>query len=424
MNLRRFTRNRDWQKHLKNPRTYRLLELLSYLWRPGPYQGYRKIAFRWGLQLLRQAYRRARPVVWTNVYTPPELIWALGGLPFMPEAAAAVMANLGRAPIFLQAAQGAWYSSDLCSFHRCGLGLALTDIAPRPDVVLATGNLCDGAVKFLESAADIYGCPFYFLHVPYGSAPAQVRWLGEEMQALAKELRPLLTVDEKLWARVAYHSNMARQYLVAINDLRRRVPTPWTGHEALTYVAMLFMSLGSPGGTNFYRKLFETLHKRVRLRHPLLPRQKFRLLWLHFKPYYHNEILPWLEQERGAVIAFEEVHNVTWDPLDPRDFWRSLAAKMLTNPLWGPARRRVEHVVDLIGRYRIDGVIHFAHWGCRQSTGAVPLLQEACAAAGVPFLNLEGDCIDARNAAPGQSLTRLQAFLEVLEGSIGDNRRH
>ncbi|MGQ9532729.1 MAG: 2-hydroxyacyl-CoA dehydratase subunit D [Desulfotomaculales bacterium] len=424
MNLRAYVSKLDWQKHLRNPRTYGVLEILTYLWRTGPLDAHRKAAFRWGLQLLRRAYRRERPVVWTNVYTPPELIWALGGLPFMPEVAAAVVANLGRAPAFLQAAQSAWYSTDLCSFHRCSLGLALTDLAPRPDLVLATGHLCDGAIKFLEAAAEVYGVPFYVLHVPYGSGVREVRWLADEMEALSRELRPLLGGDERLRASVARNSNLARRYLLEINELRTRNPTPWSGQEALTQVAVLFMAPGTPGGVQFYRRLCRALHLRVRLNRPAIPRQRFRLLWLHFRPYYPGEPLSWLERERHAVVTFEEVHNVTWDPLDPHAFWPGLAARMLANPLWGPARRRAEQVLDLVRRYRIDGVVHFSHWGCRQSNGAVPLLQSTCTGAGVPFLNLEGDCIDARNAGPGQMLTRLQAFLEVLEGrKSGDHGR-
>ncbi|MBC7104587.1 MAG: 2-hydroxyacyl-CoA dehydratase, partial [Firmicutes bacterium] len=371
------------------------------------------------------AYRRERPEVWTNVYTPPELIWGLGGLPFVPEVGAAVAASLGRAPAFLRAAQGAWYSTDLCSFHRCGLGLALADLAPRPDLVLATSHLCDGAVKFLEAAADHYGVPFYLLHVPYGDGAREVGWLAGEMAALAVELRPLAGGGERLRERVARYSNLARHYLVEINRLRALDPTPWSGHEALSYIAVLYTALGTPRGARFYGRLYRALRERVRLNRPAVPRQRFRLLWLHFRPYYPGTPLHRMERESGAVVAFEEVHEVTWGPLDPHSFWEGLAARMAGNPLWGPARRRAEHVLRLVRRYRIDGVVHFAHWGCRQSNGAVPLLQRACAEAGVPFLNLDGDCIDPRNAGPEQLTTRLQAFVEILEGRKSrDHGRH
>jgi len=71
-------------------------------------------------------------------------------------------------------------------------------------------------------------------------------------------------------------------------------------------------------------------------------------------------------------------------------------------------------VISLCREFRADGVIHFSHWGCRQSPGCVGLLKSELRREGIPLLNLEGDCVDPRVAALEQTRTRLGAFLEAL----------
>ena len=419
MDLREFirwqTQKRNWQKYIASPSTYLFLELLSGFWRPGQAARHTKAALLFGIRLMRQACRGKRPVVWTNVYTPPELIWAWGGVPFLPEVAAAVAASLGRSAHFLKVAEGAWYSPDLCSFHRCALGMALERVLPRPDLVLATSHLCDGAVKFLEMAAEIYGCPYYLLQIPYQDTPPSRSWLAEEIKALQQELKPLLPSRPEEIERVADRINATRRHMTAINDLRKNIPAPWRGSEALTQVVIFLNGLGTAEALSFYRELEQVLRCRVQKNaRAAAGRQERRLLWLHFKPFYPNPLMDLLEVRHKTVIAFEEVSEVFWEEISGDSFAEGIAAKILANPLWGPAERRVNQTLKLTREYRVQGVIHFAHWGCRQSTGSAALLRAALGEAGIPFLNLDGDCIDPRNFMEGQTVTRVESFLEML----------
>jgi benzoyl-CoA reductase/2-hydroxyglutaryl-CoA dehydratase subunit BcrC/BadD/HgdB len=129
---------------------------------------------------------------------------------------------------------------------------------------------------------------------------------------------------------------------------------------------------------------------------------------------FPNPLLQLLEQDHGAVIAVDELNDVTWEPLDPREPYEGLARRMITMPLNGPAERRVRHLQRLAREYRVDGVVHPCHWGCRQGTGLRGLVQQGCREFGLPVLNLEVDCVDARSFAEGQLRTRVEAFLELI----------
>ena len=77
------------------------------------------------------------------------------------------------------------------------------------------------------------------------------------------------------------------------------------------------------------------------------------------------------------------------------------------------AKQLARYDVD-VPMVRVDGVIHFSHWGCRQSNGGVRLIKDTVMEYGIPFLNLDGDCIDERNYSKGQYLTRLEGFMEII----------
>jgi benzoyl-CoA reductase/2-hydroxyglutaryl-CoA dehydratase subunit BcrC/BadD/HgdB len=64
--------------------------------------------------------------------------------------------------------------------------------------------------------------------------------------------------------------------------------------------------------------------------------------------------------------------------------------------------------------YRADGVVHFSHRGCKALTGGFPFVARALRAAGIPVLELSGDCVDDRSAAAAPWRSRLEAFAEML----------
>ena len=91
------------------------------------------------------------------------------------------------------------------------------------------------------------------------------------------------------------------------------------------------------------------------------------------------------------------------------------AAKILSNPSGGRLERRSNLALELVEKYDIDGVIHFTHWGCRQSSGGEYVIRDTFKKKGIPMLILNGDGADSRNYSEEQTRLRLDAFLEMLE---------
>ncbi|MFW5787317.1 MAG: 2-hydroxyacyl-CoA dehydratase, partial [Halanaerobiales bacterium] len=210
------------------------------------------------------------------------------------------------------------------------------------------------------------------------------------------------------------YSNYARKYLNKINKLRQKSPAVISGEKMLNLIPMSFMSFGSKKGYKFYKMLFKEIKRRKKKNKGIITNEKYRLLWLHLKPYYKNNIFSTLNK-MGAVTAFEEYNQVYWKPLDPKSPYESLAEKMINHFGWGKSKKQFEKLVAIINDYNIDGVIAFSQWGCRQNNGKMGLFKKLFKKYNIPFLNIEGDLVDSRNYREGQLKVRLQAFLELLE---------
>jgi len=411
--MRGMLRGQRWGKVLSSPLTYQLVEKALLLARGGFRWRATYLMGRFALTQTRRAYTGKVPVVWTSAFFPVEIVWGLGLCPFSPEVAAAFITSLGFVDRALNRADQDGYSRDLCSFHRCIAGAAADGYLPAPAALVASTHLCDGAPLLFQNLAGHYQVPYLLLDVPYQSTPEAERYVADQLAGIWNRLSEIAgrRPDPSSLARAIDYSNQFRSHLEAVNALRCRVPAPIQGSEMLNYLYVFFAGQGHEEAAAVFGCLARELEDAAGCE----DRERFRLLWLHLKPYHRGELMHFLE-EAGCSIAFEEMSYVYWPPLDPERPFHSLARKVLSHFAYKPLQRRVAVVDALARKYRVDGIVHFSHWGCRQSCGGSLILRDALQEKGWPVLLLDGDCLDERNEAPGAVLTRAQAFLEVLEG--------
>lgn len=372
----------------------------------------------------RHAYLKQKPCIFTSAFVPNELIYGLGGVPFLPEAASGFAASFGFARESLTACESLWYSPDLCSFHRAGVGASVLEFAPKPAAVVVSSHLCDGGKRSLFQISQYHNCPFYILDVPYTCSAQSLDRLGKQLEKVARSLEQEVPgLCGKYMDEAFANSNAARNYYLDLCKLRTNAPSPWRGSEALNYVVLFLWSWGSPWLPKFYQSLRDHAEDIIQSGDYPVPNEQFRLAWLNLRPYYSPRLFNYLEDTCQVSIAFEEFSYMYWDPLDSGDPYISLAKKIMANPGWGPIERRLEVIGKITRGFSIDGVVQFAQWGCRQYNGAASILSDYLRKKGIPFLNLDGDGVDIRNSGEAQSLTRLGAFRELLESRRIKNLR-
>jgi hypothetical protein len=395
-------------------------------------------------------FRDGTPVPWVSYLFPPEILASYRLTPLIPEVAATTLGGFSLVRDRLDGAVNRLpLSRDVCSYHRVALAGVQEGLIPPPTICLGTSPLCVGKEMFMEQVAADYGVPFRHIRVPV--PPDEGPTPDDDVQDVAQQLR---RVHEDLGAATGRRPDLDRAV-----RLSNRAVDAWNrlaqarvegevivgGREAfgLTFLSQILW--GTEAGARGFEKLLSERGRsdlmprgfadeqggasrggRLRLRRqgasaaeaPALG-SKARLLWLHTVPHYDPTLFS-LIAEGGAVVVLEEMAQPHADLLDPDDPFSGLARRLVEHPLWGSSARRARLVIELAKRGRIDGVVHFNHWGCRHGVGSVPVLREALREAGIPFVAVDGDAL-AHESQEGAA-RQMEAFLELLTSAPRETR--
>lgn len=93
--------------------------------------------------------------IWTTLFVPSEIIFAMKLYPFSLEIAAALNTKFGRASYALAEADLAAIPTDVCSFHRAALGNAFMGVYPPPMFLAGTTTICDSNLKTIKICESI-----------------------------------------------------------------------------------------------------------------------------------------------------------------------------------------------------------------------------------------------------------------------------
>ncbi len=363
-------------------------------------------------------YGGQETVAWCGVLAPFDLLNALGVTSCYVEFVGGVLASTGMIEGFLGAAEQQGLTTDSCGYHRAVFGATEQGMMPEPDFLIATSAPCSGGVATLEHLSRQFGKDLFMLHIPQRNDAAGVAYLAGQLREMvafvvAHTGRPL---DQDRLREAIALSNQTRELLVETYRLAEAVPSPLAGRDLDSYGIVLSLLFGTQAAVEVARDFRDTLAARVQAGQAGVPGERVRLMWLQNRVQFKNQLVALLEKELQVSLVNDELNDVTWDPIDPDDPYPGMARRAISLPLNGAVDHRIAHLQDLARRYQVHGAINPCHWGCRQGSGSRGLIHEGLKQVGVPVLNLEVDCVDPRNFAEGQLRTRLQAFVEMLEG--------
>lgn len=361
-------------------------------------------------------YSGEHAVAWCGVIVPFDLLHALGVTSCFVEFVGAVLASSGGVETCLEEAESRGYSTDICAYHRSIMGAAHQGLMPEPGFLIATTAPCSGGLSTVEGLARHFKKDLFVIHVPYGNGPDSVRYLADQLRAMTRFVveHTGLPLDAHALRRTMELTNRSRETMVEVYDLARRVPTPARRNDLVNLAFIMSLLLGTESGVALAAAYRDELKKKVESGRPGVPGERVRLLWFQNRIQFRNPLARILEEDFQAAVVIDELNQINWDPIDPGDPYESIAARTLASPLCGGVGRRIDDLRRLVREYRVDGVIHPCHWGCRQGTGARGMIEAGLGRDGIPVLNLEVDCIDPRNFSEGQIRTRLQAFVEMI----------
>ncbi len=343
----------------------------------------------------------------------------------------------GFASRYIDIADKAGFARDTCSSVRTTLGVALSGELPKPDFIMGASMWCENFRPW-RYVADVYDVPIYEMDSPqpyYGREKA-VQYLTKEYERLISFMEELFNqkLDRKeLEARM--RSRLAGAELSReINELRKAIPTPIKGRDAMRLYAGWDGAAGSDadeggcaaggGEVSTSRALAGLTLMRDGVKGLVdrgigaVPEERYRVIWCQTPPFY-VDLTGYMEEEYGATCVFNDPHkHIWWQPgeFDGLPALEAIARQQLGESWGGPGKRRIDILVENAKDYKADGVIFFKSWGCRVSGLHGRQLQETLMKeVGIPVLILDEDYMDVTSYSDEETKANLDTFVQMME---------
>jgi benzoyl-CoA reductase/2-hydroxyglutaryl-CoA dehydratase subunit BcrC/BadD/HgdB len=367
---------------------------------------------------------------------PVEFLLAFDIFPAFPEAYSCMAGQSGTTQPLIEHAEGMGYSRDLCSYMKVNIGgmdkgyPCLFGGCPVADVYLASNGVCDTQAKWFENQARKYGKPHFALDVPSPVAGADDAKRAIDFEYQIAQMHDLIKFlegvtgetfsEEKFMSIVAKSQEVCGLYL-AIYEYRKRFPSPY--YFEITR-ALMFPQFGMwdlDASAKYYRGVLEKMKKLYDgpPSKKIGKREKYRLMWEGITLWYGIDLYKALAK-RGASVVYEPyTHAGAMRRQNTSTFEETLqvmARENISNFYTLDLEQRIPFFEKRIAEYDIDGLILHANLSCRpSSTGLQDLKAAIEKRTKIPVLILNCDMDDPRAYSEAQVMTRVDAFVEMME---------
>lgn len=373
---------------------------------PKAYAQLNQIALKSVLSALEHPER----TVWTNIFAPVELMQCFDLSCISMECLSSFCSGFTIEDYFIDNAENAGIAATLCSYHKNFIGGVNAGVIPEALLSVTTSMICDGNINTFRYLEEKHHVPSYVIDVPNDYSEAALHYVIEQLEELIRilEERTGKKLDQTRLKEIIRRENESKRLYKAFLKKQRKKYYPNTMTLHLYMLFATHLSIGSEECLAFFQALEKDIDS-----YPDFEGKG--VLWVHLMPYYQETLKSYFNYQEKHYIQACDMNLDYMEEMDEDHLIEALARKLLLNIYNGSYERKTEMVSELVRDFESDAVIHFCHWGCKQSAGGVMLLKEEMRRMNVPMLILDGDAMDRRNSHDGQIKTRLEAFLELLD---------
>ncbi len=344
---------------------------------------------------------------WLCTYVPEEIIHAAGVLPIrITGYSSEVELDDGNAYLYI----------NNCSFSRSCLQLGLRQGYDFLDGVVG-GSTCDGARRLFDLWRHYIGTPFHHvITVPRKYTRAAHDLYHSQVMEFKKHLEEFLDTtitDESLLKSIELY-NESRALLNKLYSFRKLDNPPITGAETMEVLDASFR-MPKEVFNKYLKDLLEEIEKSEKS-------HKGRARMMVVGSVMANpEFMKCIEDQGGMVVADELCTSTRYwsDPVvldENKTPLQAIAQRYLNNfpcARMFPSEERFNRIIEMAHDFRVDGIISQIVRYCVPYAHDLPLLSDRLKKEGIPILSLD---VEYGTSGSGQIQTRVQAFLEMLEG--------
>ncbi len=361
------------------------------------------------IKSIKDSLENPQNSAWVNIFSPCEFLIALDIKPLFIEAYSSFMSGFFIEDYLIDTAESRGISNTLCSYHKTFIGANELKILKKPEFMLTTSSICDANVPTFRYLSKKQNVPLYIIDVPYKYSKEAVAYVKKQLIEMVEKLEEVFKrkLDLDKLREVVKIENKTRTLINKyLNYLKEKtLLIPMTFEMYMLFASHIF--IGSKEILKFYEMLLDDIKNAP-------PRSGKSIFFVHLLPIFEKNFQDYFNFSNKFHIAGSDLNFDYLDEIDEKDPFRGIAEKLILNTFNGEMERKVTRIRELIEKIKPDGIIQFCHLGCKQSIGGTFIIKDLATKMGIPFLYLDGDCVDKRNNQVGQNRTRLEAFLEML----------
>lgn len=341
---------------------------------------------------------------WMCSYTPEEIIHAAGMYPVRVFGGEAAPSHAD-----------AYLHINMCSLVRSCLEEAFLGNYKFLDGFV-TLNTCDNIRRLYDVWAEYIKPPFsHILSLPHKMSEHSIDYFQSELERFQEHLEQHFDVDisqDALRESIRIY-NRTRKLLQELDDKRRESPPAISGADFMAAVL---------SATILPKEKFNTMLQQLLNELDTQPKSsqngKIRLMVIGSElddPQFIELI-----EESGAVVVADELCTASkyyWNTVETTgNPLQALARRYLTRPpcpRMRPSDQRLEYLKELVEDRQVDGVILELMKFCKLHDEGALIVRQALNEWGIPHLTLSREY---NLTGAGATATRVQAFLEQLEG--------
>lgn len=399
-----------------------------------------KIAATGYMKEIMGAYFRSlesgeKKVAWCTSVGPAELLRAFGFEVYFPENHGALLGATRTAMNCIPEAIKCGFSGHVCSYTTADIGAFLKNEsplqthygmkgAPKPDLLAYNTNQCREVEDWFTFYADHFQCPIVGVQPP--------RHLDEvsqdEVDLVVKQFKKMIPVCEQVSGQkfdLDRFKEVIRLSKEATLLWQKALKTsaadnaPLSFFDGTIHMGPIVVLRGTQVAKDYYTALLAELEENVRNGAGFLPETRSRIFWEGMPIWGKLRMMSDLFAENSAaVVASTYCSSWVFDQFDENDPWDSTARAYTEIFINRSEKAKMKMLENWFREYHIDGIVYHDSKTCFNNSNAkFGMPQRLQELTGVPALVIEGDLCDLRFFSEGQSITKIETFLEQLEES-------
>jgi len=359
----------------------------------------------------------------------------MGFLVYFPENHAAILGASRAANDCIPAANAIGYSPEICSYLTSDVGAYLKgftplakiydgiDSIPKPDVLVYNTNQCRDVKDWFEWYAREWKVPCLGIEsfVNVGDVTKDhVDSIAAQMKKLAADITAATgnKMDEDLLKETVRLSRQCSDLWKDVLEIATNKPSPLTFFDGTIHMGPAVCLRGTQVAVDYYETLLKELRGWVAQGVAAVTGERHRIYWegmpIWGKLRENAKLFLGLET---CLVASTYCNSWIFTALDPDDPWNSMARAYTELFIVRDDDFKGEYYRRMLDLFDFDGIIfHDAKTCPANSNCRYGLPQRFSKETGIPFITIDGDLNDLRCYSEEQAITKIEAFIEQLDG--------